>query len=347
MSLPYLVTSAEQVTVKQKYDKVRRLYLTFKDIEIVINRSSQKESAALAKTLKEVKAQIAKLGAEVLVGIEKIKKSDVEPGFRALVNATTARMKELYNGRVTNKVLVDVKDTPSGLFVGYSAALVITNKEKSATVLIYENSHLGGDGQSMWFESKGTGLEPKVSFSIPDRYYGKRLAVTPDDVIHNAVALAGSANFAKKGTATVGVLGEVLKVFPKAKTLENGVEFWIEGNKEVPGVWKSELRLASHYESKLAGTVQAMGNTAEKLGIKASGSLSFEEIDYYEGTGTYYTPVYRLRDSKLVKDDQDHHTIPKAWDMTWSFSFLVPKDSKLKEADFAKFTQLALALSGD
>lgn len=107
--------------------------------------------------------------------------------------------------------------------------------------------------------------------------------------------------------------------YVKVSESEGGVSITIEGYEELYDSWKAILQVSPSQISSMKSKVDSATKTIKDLGGNLSGSLGFDQLDYYDGTDTYETPRLEIGSNSVTLTSDSHYDIPKAWAASFRF----------------------------
>jgi hypothetical protein len=114
----------------------------------------------------------------------------------------------------------------------------------------------------------------------------------------------------------------------KVKESENENLITVEGYEEIDDSWKTKLYFSKSEESSLKSRIDSAVKGIKNAGGFVTGSLTYQEEDYYDGTDTYRTPRVIVKDNIVTMSSDSHHDIPKAWAVSFRFHIKFPKGKK-------------------
>jgi len=114
----------------------------------------------------------------------------------------------------------------------------------------------------------------------------------------------------------------------KVKESENETLISVEGYEEIYDSWKTTLNFSKSEESSLKSKIESAVKEIKNTGGLVTGSLTYQEEDYYDGTDSYDTPRVIVKDNNVTITSDTHHDIPKAWAVSFRFNIKFPKGKK-------------------
>jgi hypothetical protein len=215
-----------------------------------------------------------------------------------------------------------------------SAALVFISGQNPISA-VFKIFYSGSRKQyHSFFETGSVNLDSYFSKSLSNPF----TANTPDKIFQKekVQAMLVEAGYKKLKTKTEQTQHEIRKLgdekFVKVKETDSTLEVSIEGYEELRDSWKSILNITASQESSIKSKIESAVKIIKDQGGELSGSMTFDEIDYYDGVDTYSSPVFLVRNNTVSVSYNDHHDIPKAWAVEFGFTIKFQKSQKLNSS---------------
>lgn len=113
----------------------------------------------------------------------------------------------------------------------------------------------------------------------------------------------------------------------RIKVIETDTETVIElnGYESLRGFWKAALKPSFSEQSLMVGKVGDAVKIISGMGGKISGSLAFDEGEYYAGETYFTTPRVSVIQNEITLGSEIHEEIPHKWSVEFRFKIKFEK----------------------